>query len=50
MVADEINVLRERLEKQISNNVPYNEIYSTSLQIDDLITKYYKNKNLFERV
>lgn len=50
MVADKINVLRERLERQIASNEPYEEIYNTSQQIDDLITKYYKEKELSEKV
>lgn len=50
MVADQINVLREKLEKQIASNEPYEEIYNTSLQIDDLITEYYKEKELSKRI
>ena len=49
MVVDEINVLREKLEKQIANNEPYEEIYDTSLKIDDLITKYYTSKELSKK-
>ncbi len=50
MVADKINKLREKIEKQITNNEPYEEIYSTSMQIDDLITEYYKEKELSEKI
>ena len=50
MVTDEINVLREKLEKQILKNDSYDNIYNTSLQIDDLITQYYRNSNLSKRV
>ena len=50
MVADKINKLREKLERQITNNESYEEIYSTSMQIDDLITEYYKEKELSEKV
>lgn len=50
MVADEINKLREKLEKQISSNTTYDEIYDTSRRIDELITQYYKEKELSEKV
>jgi len=50
MVADKINKLREKLERQITNNESYEEIYNTSMQIDDLITEYYKEKELSEKV
>lgn len=50
MLTKEINKLREKLEKQITNNEPYEEIYNTSMQIDDLITEYYKEKELSEKV
>ena len=50
MVTDEINVLREKLEKQILVNDSYDNIYDTSLQIDNLIIEYYKNNNLSKRV
>ncbi len=50
MVTYEINVLREKLEKQILSNEPYEEIYRTSTEIDKLLTKYYKNNELSERI
>lgn len=50
MVADKINKLREKLDEQITNNVTYEEIYNTSMQIDDLIIEYYKEKDLSEKI
>lgn len=50
MITKEINVLREKLEKQIINNESYDIIYKTSVAIDDLLTKYYKDKKLSEEV
>lgn len=50
MLTKEINKLREKLEKQIENNEDYQEIYNTSLEIDELITKYYVGKELSEKV
>ena len=50
MVTNEINVLREKLENQILKNDSYDNIYNTSLEIDNLITEYYKNKQLSKRV
>jgi len=40
---DKINMLREKLEKQILNNESYEEIIVTSKQIDVLLVKYYKS-------
>ena len=48
MITDEINVLREKLEKQILNNESYDIIYKTSASIDALLTKYYRDKKLSE--
>ena len=46
MVTEEINVLREKLEKQLLNNEPYDSIYKTSAAIDELLTEYYKEKKV----
>lgn len=50
MVAEKINVLREKLEEQILRNESYDEIYKTSIEIDKLLTKYYEKKELSKRV
>ena len=50
MVADEINKLREKLEEQILRNDPYEKIYETSKEIDELVTIYYREKDLSKRV
>lgn len=50
MVTEQINVLREKLEKQILNNEPYSCIYETSAAIDELLTEYYKDKKLTKGV
>ena len=50
MVADRINVLREKLEDQILKNEPYDKIYKTSKEIDKLVTEYYEKKDLSKRV
>ena len=40
---DEINMLREKLENQVLENVSYDEILITSKQIDVLLVEYYKS-------
>ena len=50
MIADRISKLREKLEEQILRNDPYESIYETSKEIDELVTSYYKEKNLSKRV
>ena len=50
MITKEINELRDVLETQIIKHKPFNEIYSTSVKIDKLITKYYKEKELLKQL
>lgn len=50
MIADRINKLREKLDEQILRNDPYESIYETSKEIDQLVNMYYKEKELSERV
>ncbi len=40
---DEINMLREKLERQVLKNESYDAILSTSRQIDLLLVEYYKS-------
>ena len=50
MLTEEINELRMKLERQILNKEPYDSIYSTSLQIDKLLTEYYKKQQLSKKI
>ena len=42
MIVKEIDTLKEKMEKQIVENRPYDEIYETSVAIDKLLVEYYK--------
>ena len=42
MLIEEINLLKEKLERQLMGNDPYEKIYETSTQIDKLLVKYYE--------
>ena len=44
MLNDEICKLRDKLNKSIENNEDYSVIYKLSVELDDLIAKYYKDK------
>ena len=44
MINDEICTLREKLNKSIINGEKYEEIYKTSVELDRLIAKYYKEE------
>lgn len=41
---NEINVLREELNKSIVKNDSYDTIYKLSIKLDKLIAQYYKEK------
>ena len=43
-INDEICKLREKLNKQILDGEDYKEIYKTSVELDELIAKYYKKR------
>ncbi len=46
MLNDEICVLRDKLNKSIEQGDDYNITYKLSIELDDLIAKYYKqNEN-----
>lgn len=47
MLDDEICKLREKLNKSLETNEPYEIIYRLSIQLDELIERYYgiKKKN-----
>ena len=50
MIADRISKLREKLEEQILRNDPYESIYETSKEIDELVTSYYKENILKDMI
>lgn len=50
MLNDEICKLRDKLNKSIEENADYEEIYKISVELDELIAKYYnesKKGNIF---
>ena len=42
MLNDEICKLRDELNKSIEENRDYNEIYKLSVELDELIAKFYR--------
>lgn len=44
MIEKEITDLREKLNKSIADDEKYEIIYQLSIELDELITKYYMNK------
>ncbi len=44
MINKEILKLREELNNSIINGEEYEKIYKLSVELDELITKYYKEK------
>ena len=40
---NKINILREKLEKQMLEERPYDEVLETSREIDKLLVEFYKN-------
>ena len=47
MLNEEICELREKLNKSIENNDDYSITYQLSIELDELIAKYYrKNKSV----
>ena len=44
MLNEEIQELRRKLDDSISKEKKYNNIYKISVELDELITKYYKRK------
>ena len=41
MITGEIEILKQRLNKEIEENCSYEQILKTSEEIDVLLTKYY---------
>lgn len=50
MLVDEINKLKNKLEKQVMKKDSYDEIYETSVKIDKLLVKYYKELEASKKV
>ena len=44
MLNDEICKLRDKLNESILNEKDYNTIYSISVELDELIAKFYREK------
>lgn len=44
MLDEEILELRRKLEESITKEKDYNKTYRLSIELDDLITKYYNKK------
>lgn len=42
MLEDKINKKREALNRSIENGKDYNKTYKLSVELDDLITEFYK--------
>ena len=41
MLEEKIKILREKLNKSIQDDENYEKIYELSIELDELITKYY---------
>ena len=50
MLVDEINKLKTKLEKQVLEKDSYDKIYETSVEIDKLLVKYYKELEASKKV
>lgn len=50
MLVDEINELKTKLEKQVMEKDSYDKIYETSVKIDKLLVKYYKELEASKKV
>ena len=44
MIDEEILELRRKLDESIAKDKKYNKTYELSVELDELITKYYKRK------
>jgi len=44
MLNDDICKLRDKLNKSIEENASYDEIYKISVELDELIAKFYRVK------
>lgn len=49
MINDEICELREKLNKSIEAGEDYNIVYDLSVQLDQLIAKFYREKEALKK-
>lgn len=49
MINDDICILRDKLAKSIEDGRPYDEIYKISIELDELIAKYYKRSHIITK-
>lgn len=47
---DEINILREKLDRSIINGDDYSKIYKLSTKLDKLVADYYKDEYKNEKI
>ncbi len=50
MIVEEIDILKKKLEEQIKKEDSYDTIYETSVEIDKLLVKYYKDLEEFKKI
>ncbi len=50
MLVEKINNLKDKLEKQVMEKDSYDKIYETSVKIDKLLIKYYKELEASKKV
>lgn len=43
MLEEEIKIKRKELNESIENNGKYEDVYKLSVELDDLITEFYKD-------
>lgn len=44
MIIEDINKIRDELDRLIISNAPYEQVYNVSSQIDQLLVDYYKQQ------
>lgn len=44
MIIEQIDELKQRLDKEIEQDFPYEQILKTSKEIDELLAQYYLEK------
>ena len=50
VIVEEIDILKKKLEEQIKKEDSYDTIYETSVEIDKLLVKYYKDLEEFKKI
>ena len=49
MLEEEIKIKRKQLNESIENNGKYEDVYRLSVELDDLITEFYKQSKEKEK-